>query len=749
MHTKTLLVILSLLPLSVNSQIFIDFPTNNLVFQRNELNECTFQIQGRILGTYEKIEYHLVEEASKKETNWAPIKLIKLEKDSPFQNFNFVQKAKGGSYTIEIRVKRNNEFEYSSIHNIGIGEVFIIAGQSNAQGQGNRQATTPSSNQVFCISNYDPLMQTPKFDSSLLQSYSAIYPTGQSSWCWGVLGDSLTKRLNVPIFFFNVGIGGTSAADWANSIDSKSTFSFSNEQFPYYHLDNQFPYYFLKHTLHYYSNITGFRAILWHQGEADNQVVYPSQNKENYFENVKKVIETSRKDANNSIPWVISRVSFAYSKTDSNLISNQNQLISELENIFPGPFTDTLINAREDDLHFSNESNRKGLIQLGNLWNSALTDSFFSTSKPILPKSIILKRNCFTNDEIPVGSTNQTIENIHLVQNTANQYSPISYFSTPNPSFSISAFSDSIVCANKSVLLQLDKKTNENLLTENYHFRWNSGQTTDSLRLHFGGIYYLTIKGNYCDSLFKTNTISITDFRDFTPSFTKEGKFDDCEDKNVKIKFTEPKYNYMWNDGFLGKDRMIAQANNFRAIAIHPNGCKSNEVIFEITRRQIPKSVFKIENIENRLLIARDSNSVLPHYEWRNGEVVLPTNSNELHINDSGIFSVRNYYDYPNFNCYSKNVSTIRINIPLSSEIDTQLPIIFPNPVENNGYISVIGLNPQPNIISIYNHLGKYLKDIYVDYDTKTFKIDNVETGLYVFKIRTNRGTFHQKVIVR
>lgn len=383
------------------AQITIEFPYSRLVFQRDSLGNGEVFVSGYSETQADTIQARLTPfaETTGKPTDWVVCRTLHTESR---QNFSTVLKAPAGWYNLEVRVIKNTlVVSDTTLPRVGIGEVFVIAGQSNAQGQTNKSARSSQDpyERVGAFSGYDEKMNLPSFKAEQLNNYISVYPVGVTSWCWAELGDKLTSRLNVPTFFLNAAWGGTGSDDWANSLDSSANFERGR---------GFIPYGYLQRTIQFYGSILGFRAVLWHQGESDayrNKFRTSATPPIDYFGNVEQVISKSRKQIGGDLAWVISQTSLIYGVTDSLVLRDQIKLAEELPNVFRGPYTDTLTNARFDGVHFTNEFDKRGLTKLALAWDKALDSAFFNSAKPILPN---FRRNSFVLDSskivvIPAG----------------------------------------------------------------------------------------------------------------------------------------------------------------------------------------------------------------------------------------------------------------------------------------------------------------------------------------------------------
>lgn len=372
-----LILFTSILCLAVSAkswgQFVITSPQNRIVYQRNQQNEAAIPVTGLCPGNATRVEARVdvVSGAQGTPTDWVQI-------DGSPQNGTFqgTLTAKGGWYRMSIRVfAGGNIIAEGGVDRVGVGEVFIIAGQSNASG-GHQPTPGAADDRVSCVDYADgdliesnfPLVFSKADAGRSIGPFNPLY-------IWGMLGDRLVARLQVPVMFFGAAYGGTSSMVWRISADGQNPGGQPGERL--------MPYRCMGAVLEHYTRRTGVRAVLWHQGESDNGY----RGEQEYFDNVKRVIDQSRQQSGfGRLPWVVSRVSYIGGTTDQNIINAQNRLDREVDQVWPGPETDNLIGPenRFDGLHFGGQ----GLVRLTDLWEKCLTNDFFTQSIPATLSSI-------------------------------------------------------------------------------------------------------------------------------------------------------------------------------------------------------------------------------------------------------------------------------------------------------------------------------------------------------------------------
>ena len=392
-------------------QITISQPFERMVFQRNNSNLANVYIAGTYYSNVDRVEARLVPIAGGSPTDW-----VVIQNNPTNGYFSGSIVGQGGWYRLEVNAFNNNIYvDGKTIQHVGIGEVFAIAGQSNAQGGAvvGIPATDDRVNSVNYSNDYSDYNKLPLGFSKLDGDSSKIGPFHYVPWAWGKLGDMLANRLGVPILFYGAGHGGTSSDHWGKSSQNQP---FNGE----FYIDQSrgAPYRALENSIAYYGSLTGLRGILWHQGESDPNTYYQT-----YYENIRNVINKSRENAEHSpLAWVVARVSVnAQNQSDPNnpeihynVIQGQNLLISgdgnpatpQVPNVFAGPNTDLIVGLsnRTDGIHFDTHA---GQINFASAWDASLDNNFFSSSTPMLASSLIdISLSCNTgNPSTPITLT--------------------------------------------------------------------------------------------------------------------------------------------------------------------------------------------------------------------------------------------------------------------------------------------------------------------------------------------------------
>lgn len=386
MKNKVLIVILVFLvtQLSAFSQISIDLPINKSVFQRNNSNQADLYIA----GTYQNsvvtsVQARLVLPGTSTPISGFDWQIIKSN-PSKGQFHGQLTSVPAGWYTLEVRlVNTGSVLSISNVDRIGIGDVYLISGQSNAAGVDTVTVPINYNEKVLSHNNYQGCFASyPNFAQlSPINTGHKISVTGESPWAYSRLGNLIETNLGIPVAFFNGGASGTSIENWLTSSNGGATnHPFTNAQ---YCNSVGAPYNIFNKALKYYPNIYGVRALIWHQGESDT---FLNTSQADYTNKLSSFIAKTRTDFGSTIPWMVSRASYYEGNTSVNVTNAQNALINGANQVFAGPITDSYTSSdRVDNIHFNNS----GVIEFADdLYNSITVGNFLNSSIPIPSKQL-------------------------------------------------------------------------------------------------------------------------------------------------------------------------------------------------------------------------------------------------------------------------------------------------------------------------------------------------------------------------
>ncbi len=246
-----------------------------------------------------------------------------------------VRVAAGGWNRLEVRCRANDQLvSAGSVEPIGVGEVFVVAGQSYA---------TNCNDERFKVT--DARSRVVAFDSAK-ETWAIAHdpqpaPDGSDGGSiWPPLGDALAKEFRVPIGFANVAVGATSSMQWMPD-------------------GNLHP-----RLVKTGKTLGRFRAVLWQQGESD---VLAKTTLETYVANLKMIRETAAKTWGFEPPWLLAKSTLH--PTVYNDPEGEGRIRSAIDELVKrpgfraGPDTDTLKGENRGDSksrrHFSGIGQRR------------------------------------------------------------------------------------------------------------------------------------------------------------------------------------------------------------------------------------------------------------------------------------------------------------------------------------------------------------------------------------------------------
>ena len=275
----------------------------------------------------------------------------------------------GGWYRMEVRASHNNSsLGEIVIEHLGIGEVFVVAGQSNSANYGEEKQNTTTK-------------RVTAFDGKQWQLANDPQPGagGRGGSFMPPFGDAISKKFNVPVGFVACGIGATSVREWlpkGTKFPNPPTIERRVEQLP----DGKWiskgeAFEMLIGRLKPFGP-NGFRAVLWHQGESDaNQKDQTRTLKGNlYREYLEKVIKDSNDKIGWMAPWFVAQASYHVPGDEASPDIREAQASLWKDGVaFEGPDSDAIKgNFRQNKgkgVHFSGDGLREHATQ----WTGKIT----------------------------------------------------------------------------------------------------------------------------------------------------------------------------------------------------------------------------------------------------------------------------------------------------------------------------------------------------------------------------------------
>ncbi|MHA3772276.1 sialate O-acetylesterase [Verrucomicrobiota bacterium sgz303538] len=284
------------------SEIALLEPLDYQVIQRTTRTEGELHVRGKLKDAEAagaKIEARIV--TDKGADAWR-ILVERLDGDLFDQP---IKAPAGGWYQLEVRALAGDKIVAESmVEHVGIGEIFVVAGQSNSANHGETRQVTET-------------RRVAAFDGQQWQLANDPQPgaSGKGGSFMPPFGDAVVKCIDVPVGFIACGIGATSVREWLPkgatfpnppTIESRVTKLPSGEWASNGDAFAKFVSRMKQAGNH------GFRAVLWHQGESDANQKDPSRTLPGkpYREYLERIIRESRREIGWDAPWFVAQASY-------------------------------------------------------------------------------------------------------------------------------------------------------------------------------------------------------------------------------------------------------------------------------------------------------------------------------------------------------------------------------------------------------------------------------------------------------
>ncbi len=686
----------------------ITYPQTRAVFQRDNNNLSNIFISGYYNQPTDSLQARVVAENAGQgiTSNWQTI-----QRNPQGGVFRGKLVASNGWYRLQVQAFSGGAvIATDEVRKIGVGEVFIITGQSNAQGLEGYGGIGATEDRVNCVSynniTTNSLADPPAPTFEQLSANSVIGPRGKTAWCWGVLGDLLVQQYNVPVLFINTGWESTTSQNWNESAQNIQTAYWFNNSIL---LPPGMPYANLLISLRYYASLQGTRAILWQQGESDN--IPFSIDRTVYRNNLQYLINKTRADTQRYPSWILARSSLNSQRdpacvarcandpncingcpnvyrTWPNIINGQNDIINTFNNnVLPGPSIDNIQVPRIDGVHFSGE----GLRQLGQAWYQSMTPIFFSTSLPLLPQE--------------------------------------------QPALTVTCSASALTLA---------------LPTGYASYTWTSGQTSRTITVTQPGTYQATLK-DFTGNTFLSPAATISaPLTPTTPAISLPGTANIpaslqqqiCTDSVLTLSSTSPLTNSLrWSNGTSGRTTRVSTAGNYTVQATSVYGCQSgtsSPVNLTVQPKLTPPTVAQVGPYS--LLATLPATAIQTDmFNWRRGTELLPTpTGRDLKTRTNGSYSARAKGVFvlggSNLTCYS--VFSAPASFALYGSSDGV--VVYPNPTTGGSIAIETADDWDDATIRVIGLDGKILYSNYVGLlrERKVLDVSGLSGGLYIVDIK-------------
>jgi hypothetical protein len=271
----------------------------------------------------------------------------------------------GGFYSLTLTVRsRGRDVATFSVAHVGVGEVFVVAGQSNSTNYGETRQVS----ETRMVSAFDGRTWRVADDPQ-----PGVQDNSQKGSFVAPFGDDLFRKYGVPIGVASVGHGSTSVRQWlpgGEPVEVMPTMTRFVNTLPDGTLVSDGTLF--NGMLSRVSQLGphGFRAVLWHQGESDaHQPAAHEISGETYRRMLEHIIQESRRRAGWSIPWMVAQATYHSPEDPSCAPIRTAQRSVWTDGVaLEGPDTDTLGAAFRQNNGKGVHLNDAGLKAHGALW---------------------------------------------------------------------------------------------------------------------------------------------------------------------------------------------------------------------------------------------------------------------------------------------------------------------------------------------------------------------------------------------
>lgn len=294
---------------SRGADLSITEPLDYQVVQRSTATRGTLRIRAKLLDadewlSAEKPPPFSIEARLAGESETLPWSPVDGSVDRGILKGN-IEAPAGGWWRLEVRIANaGKELARGSVPHVGIGDVFVVAGQSNSANHGEEKQQTKSG-------------RVSAFDRQAWRIADDPQPgaSGQIGSFIPPFADAVVAAHNVPVGIIACGIGATSVREWlpkGTSFPNPPTLESRVERLPSGLWASKGDAYENLVSRMKSLGPRGFLAVLWHQGESDANQKDPTRTLPGdlYSAYLEKIIRDSRRDIGWDAPWFVAQASY-------------------------------------------------------------------------------------------------------------------------------------------------------------------------------------------------------------------------------------------------------------------------------------------------------------------------------------------------------------------------------------------------------------------------------------------------------
>jgi hypothetical protein len=328
----------------------LDSPLERQVFQRGAEESAEVKVAGTVPANATLVEAKagLGAGLRGKAVDWTVVAQGGQIKEGRFSGS--LKLETGGWYTLNVRFRKSADdataLAEATVEKVGVGDVFITAGQSNSVNYGNPRQKSAETLSVY----FDGKRFTPAADP-------IPDACGDGGTPWPILGDMLSRTTRAPVCFRSATVNWLRVREWAPGAGSKNIERLVDRA--------------------KWFGPAGIRAVLWVQGEADagRADFTPA---DQYEREAKAMIEFSRQQLGWPVDWFVAGTCYCPPSDKNDWKEGMAAVLKAQKSLWDkgiaqrGPDTNDLVGSpdyRHDGIHFG----PRGLLIHAERWYTILS----------------------------------------------------------------------------------------------------------------------------------------------------------------------------------------------------------------------------------------------------------------------------------------------------------------------------------------------------------------------------------------
>jgi hypothetical protein len=282
--------------------ITLQSPLDHQVIQRSSKKKSPLSIRGELAGFPTKsptAEARLI-------VGGQPGKWRRLAVNQKQQSFGSRWDAPAcGWHRLEVRALSGADvLAESVVEHVGVGEVFVVAGQSNSANHGEEKQQT----RTGLVAAFDGQRWRPANDPQPGAS-------GGGGSFIPPFGDAIAEKFRVPVGIMACGVGATSVREWlpeGAKFPNPPTLTGHVRELPDGGWESKGSIFVTFSERMKQLGPRGFRAVLWHQGESDANQADATRTLPGklYRDYLMQLIRASRREIGWNAPWFAAQASY-------------------------------------------------------------------------------------------------------------------------------------------------------------------------------------------------------------------------------------------------------------------------------------------------------------------------------------------------------------------------------------------------------------------------------------------------------